>query len=360
MLVSKRAASLVAEHNSMFTLAKKAFWSYVRSLSLLPRDDGKSKNTSAIGWQNLDVRKMQLEAYAHALGLPNIPGDIDKVLEKVTTRDSLRETKNVNRKLQKLKEQIKAEKEERKRKRQLEKEGRAEDSNGTKGDTKLSTKDDDNDDDFLVVKVRHEANLSGDDDGDVPSATRRHPKRIRIDGGNADGNQHTIFGEDGTVQPKLLQVTNAAGIDGGAIDTRHLQSDSELYLQQVEERLERTREIDKEEERERIRAKHKKKRLQEKLERAGNDGAAASNGSTNMVAVLDSGKDMDEDDDDDDSSSSSSSSSSSDGRDSDDKSSTSRSSDDDDEDDDQNADDSMDIVQQREDLALSLIRGTVS
>jgi len=346
MLVSQRASSLVAEHNSMYMLAKKAFWSYVRSLSLLPRDDGKNKNTSAIGWQNLDVRKMQLEAYAHALGLPNIPGDLDKVLEKVTSRDSLRETKNVNRKLQKLKDQIKAEKEEKKRKRQLEKEGKTEDDSRS-----TNTKDDkakDDNDDFLVVKARHESGSLGDDeDGSMfeNSATRRHPKKIRIDGGNADRRQHTVFEEDGTVQPKLLQPTNTTGDDGDGdqIETSNLHGATESYLQQVQERLERTRDIDKEEERERVRAKHKKKRLEGKTDRPGGDDA---------VAVLASGEDMDANDDD---SSSSSSSSSSDDDSAGSNSDSSNSSDDDSDDDD---DRKTGVIQQREDLALSLIRGT--
>eukprot|EP00536_Pseudo-nitzschia_multiseries_P003184 jgi/Psemu1/185193/e_gw1.47.131.1 len=94
MLVTQRAASLVAEHSALYALAKKAFWSYVRSMSLLPKDGI---------WNNLQIRKLHLEEYAHSLGLPNIPGDLEKALENVSSRDDLRTTKNVNRKLQKLK-----------------------------------------------------------------------------------------------------------------------------------------------------------------------------------------------------------------------------------------------------------------
>jgi ATP-dependent RNA helicase DDX10/DBP4 len=348
MLVSKRASSLVAEHNNMYTLAKKAFWSYVRSLSLLPRDDGKNKNTAAIGWQHLDVRKMQLEAYAHALGLPNIPGDLDKVLGNISSRDSLRETKNVNRKLQKLKEQIKAEKEEKKRKRQLEKDGGTEDSDASKKSKRdigaSNTEREDEEDDFLVVKARHEA-TSMDDELDI-STTRRHPKKIRIDGGMADPKQHTIFEDDGTVQPKLLQPASDCSAESN-IENKSLQGASESYLDHVRERLERTREIDKEEERERIRAKHRKKRLQEKLDLG--DGVDNVKGGNEMVAVLDSNTPFQGTVD---------SSSSSDGDGDDNSSSSGGGGSSDDEDDDRDADISMEMAQQREALALSLIRQT--
>ncbi|OEU17312.1 glycine decarboxylase T-protein, partial [Fragilariopsis cylindrus CCMP1102] len=64
MLVTQRSASLVAEHNTLYALAKKAFWSYVRSMSLLPKDGI---------WSDLQIRDFHLEEYAHSLGLPNIP-----------------------------------------------------------------------------------------------------------------------------------------------------------------------------------------------------------------------------------------------------------------------------------------------
>lgn len=348
MLVSTRAASLVAEHNTLYTLAKKAFWSYVRSLSLLPRDDGKSKNSASIGWQNLDLRKMQLEAYAHALGLPNIPGDLDKVLENVTSRDSLRQVKNVNRKLQKLKEQIKAEKEEKKRKRLLEEEGQEDNYSSAKNKRKENEMDNNDDGEgdeaeLLVVKARHETpSLDNDDSALLASVTLRHPKKIRVDGSNSKCNQHTIFEEDGTVQPKLLQATKEDNEDDQGVDGKdkksELQGANELYLQQVRQRLEKTRDIDKEEERERIRAKHKKKRLQEKMERRSGDREDKEIG---MAAVLDTSEPMAKDQNYEDSSSSHE----------DDSDSSGSSSDEDDK-----ADESMDVAKQ-EDLALSLIRG---
>lgn len=325
MLVTQRAASLVAEHSTLYALAKKAFWSYVRSMSLLPK--------SGI-WADLEIRKLHLEEFAHSLGLPNIPGDLEKVLQSVSSRDDVRTTKNVNRKLQKLKEQIKREKEEKKKKRRRQEEG----------ETEKETEED-AEDDLLVVKARHEA---GDIDEDeiVPLASEkvRKRKKIRIDGSNSTNNNHTIFGEDGTVQSKIFEAKPESDddSDGGSVDDEEiaeaLRGANDGYLEQVRQRLEKTKELDKEEERERIRAKHKKKRNKEKDERAGEEG-----GRDVQIATLAER--------DDNSASASSSSGSSSG-----SSSDAGESSDDDSDSDESSD-AMDVTKQ-EDLALSLIRGS--
>ena len=326
MLVTQRAASLVAEHSTLYALAKKAFWSYVRSMSLLPK--------SGI-WADLEIRKLHLEEFAHSLGLPNIPGDLEKVLQSVSSRDDVRTTKNVNRKLQKLKEQIKREKEEKKKKRRRQEEGKPE-----------KEPEEDADDDLLVVKARHEA---GDIDEDelVPLASEkvRKRKKIRIDGSNSNSNQHTIFDEDGTVQPKIFEAKPESDDDSdtGSVDDEEiaeaLRGANDGYLEQVRQRLEKTKELDKEEERERIRAKHKKKRNKEKDERAGEEGGADV-----QIATL-AERDDDSDSDSASSSGSSSGSSSDGGESSDDDSDSDEST------------DAMDVAKQ-EDLALSLIRGS--
>ncbi len=326
MLVTQRAASLVAEHVTLYALAKKAFWSYVRSMSLLPK--------TGI-WADLEIRTLHLEEYAHSLGLPNIPGDLEKVLENVSSRDDVRTTKNVNRKLQKLKEQIKREKEEKKKKRKRQEEAEVE-----KDDKET---EEDVEDELLVVKARHEA--TDIVEGDVPLASTkvRKPKKIRIDGGNSNDNKHTIFEEDGTIQPKIFEAKHDSDDDSdGSVDDEEiadaLRGANDGYLEQVRQRLEKTKDLDKEDERERIRAKHKKKRMKDKDDRANEEG-----GGDVPVATL-------ANQDDNSVSSSSSSGSSSDG--------SSRDNDSGDEDSD--SDDSsgaMDVAAQ-EDLALSLIRGS--
>jgi ATP-dependent RNA helicase DDX10/DBP4 len=306
MLVTQRAASLVAEHSTLYALAKKAFWSYVRSVSLLPKDGI---------WGDLNIKKFHLEEYALSLGLPEIPGDLDRVLDKVSTREGLRETKNVNRKLQKLKEQIRKEKEEKKKKRRRETEEERE-----------KTKDEE-EDDLLVLKTRHEVHMDEAEEIPVESTLLRKPKKIRIDGGNVSRNQHTVFDDDGKEEPKLLEskpendTLATSGSDA-------LRGATEDYLKQVQQRMELTKDIDKQEERERVRAKHRKKRMQDKIERAENEGDG-----TEQVATLAAPDIMAEESSDDSSSSSSS---------------VDNSSDDD-------VGDSMNVAAQ-EDLALSLIR----
>jgi ATP-dependent RNA helicase DDX10/DBP4 len=309
MLVSQRAASLVAEHASLHPLAKKSFLSFVRSVALLPKSV----------WPDRNVQKMNLEAYALSLGLAAMP-NLD-FLEKVTNREGLRETKNVNRKLQKLKEQIRLEKEQKKLKK---KQTNDEDSKKRKSG---SADEDEEEDDLLVVKARHEydANI----DVELATDSHRHPKRIRIDGTNSAKSQHKVFEEDGTEKPKLLQDTT--NDDDEAVDTEALQDANDSYMEKVRQRLEQTRDLDKQEERERIRAKHKKKRLQEKTERAEEEGGVERQ--QPPMAVLEPMEDESESDDD----------GSSSGSDSESVASSS-------------IDEDVDVAAQ-EDLALSLIRG---
>jgi len=328
MLVTQRAASLVAEHSALYALAKKSFWSYVRSMSLLPKDGI---------WSNLQIRKLHLEEYAHSLGLPNIPGDLEKVLQSVSTRDDLRTTKNVNRKLQKLKEQIRLEKEEKKNKRKRQEEEKTTKTGGDEGE-------EDAGDDLLVVKAIHEpSNVPGEDIVPLESTKVRKPKKIRIDGGNSSENKHTIFEEDGTVQPAIFEAKHDsdddsdAGTDDDEEIAEALRGANDGYLEQVRQRLEKTKELDKEDERERIRAKHNKKRMKEK------NGRSAEKGDENIKVATVATTESTDDDYDSQSSSSDSSSgaSSSDGESGDE----------------QDNEDGMDVTQQ-EDLALSLIRGS--
>jgi ATP-dependent RNA helicase DDX10/DBP4 len=342
MLVSQRAASLVAEHSTLHVLAKKAFWSYVRSVSLLPKDGI---------WSDFQIRKLHLKDYALSLGLAEIPGDLELVFQKVSSREGLRETKNVNRKLQRLKEQIRLEKEEKKKKRKLHATGEENERTSSEIAVELAVEIDD----LLVKKRQSNANATDDDSENIflSSPQLRKPKKIRIDASNSASNQHTVFEDDGTEQPKVLERTNivCSGEDG-------LRGATENYLKQVQKRLELTRELDRQEERERIR--EKKKRLKEKSEQAREE----AHGGEAQVAALDFPDGMEHDDHpsiswsdnqngtesqqagNGGSSSSSSSHSSSD----DDGSSTSGRSDDD------KADPSPSDIAQQEDLALSLIR----
>jgi ATP-dependent RNA helicase DDX10/DBP4 len=293
----------------------------------------------------LEISNLHLEEYAHSLGLPNIPGDLNKVLQNVSTRDDVRTTKNVNRKLQKLKEQIRLEKEEKKKKRK-----RREESKSKQDDEEA---DEDAENELLVVKARHEAtNLDEVDSIPLASAKARKPKKIRIDGGNSNDNKHIIFEEDGTVQPRIFEAKHNSDDDSDveSLDDEEvaeaLKGANDGYLEKVRERLNRTKDLDKEEERERIRAKHRKKRMKEKDELSNEVGGSNETATlaVNEMSKLESGHG-----DDGSISNSSSSESSSEG------SSNNRYKRDIDSDS-EDSNSVMDVTKQ-EDLALSLIRG---
>jgi ATP-dependent RNA helicase DDX10/DBP4 len=303
MVVSQRAASLVAEHASLHHLAKKAFLSYVRSLTLLPKSI----------WSDLDVKKMNLEAYALSLGLATLP-NLD-FLKQVPNREDVREAKNVNRKLQKLKEQIRLEKEKKRKKKQETKKRKASDD------------DEDDEDDLLVVKARHEyAKEETADENEFASKKARKPKKIRIDGSNSATSQHTKFDGDGTVEPKLLEAKDSDSDDGKPLDEAAVEQANDSYMEQVVQRLEKNRDLDKKEERERIRAKRKKQKSKERDAKEG-EGEDEEEPATAVLATDDAEA----------------------------PSSTSPSSSDDDSGS-ESDDEKVDVAAQ-EDLALSLIRG---
>jgi len=268
-------------------------------------------------WGNLDVKKLNLEAFALSLGLASVP-NLD-FLKEVKNREGLRDTKNVNRKLQKLKEQIRLEKEKKKKKKEESKK------------RKPSDHEEDSEDDLLVVKARHEYSQDNTNEGDeLRSGSDRHPKKIRIDGSNSQKSHHTKFNEDGTVQPKMLQAAESDSDE--SLDKEAVEEANDSYMEQVLQRLEQTRDIDKKDERERIRAKHKKQRLQDRAERASPDEEGENSNDRFTLSTDDAD------------SSSSSSSDESASSDSDSESSSS------------SEDEDMDVTVQ-EDIALSLIRG---
>eukprot|EP00980_Cylindrotheca_fusiformis_P008221 scaffold1736_cov127-Cylindrotheca_fusiformis.AAC.35 len=235
MVVSQRAASLVAEHASLHQLAKKAFLSYVRSVALLP------KNV----WGDFNVKELNLEAYALSLGLATLP-NLD-FLKKVSNREGVREAKNVNRKLQKLKEQIRLEKEKKKSKKEQKQKRKA---------------GDEEDDDLLVVKARHEYSTTGASDDELAFREVRKPKKIRIDGSNSAISKHMKFDDDGRMEPRLLVPNDDDKHE--LLDEAVIEEANESYMQQVQQRLEKTKDLDKKEERERIRSKHKKQKIKAK------------------------------------------------------------------------------------------------
>jgi len=362
VLVTSKASSIVASSPQINALAKKAFQSYVRGVHLMPNKE------------MFVVSELNLDEYATSLGLASTPKM--KFLKEVKTREELRTKKNVNHKLQKLKEQIKAERLQ----RRLERLGKkAEDEpKKEKGNEKEDEEDSDDEDThggFLVVKKKHgdtETTLEEEEIHLHGPSKSQLPKRIRIEGSSAGENKRITFDDDGNEERTTIdELRKRADITNGSSDSdenvtktttaeeNNAQDDlagaNEEYLRQVRKRLEATKEIDKAEEKERIRAKHKKKRIQDKGEME-NDG---DDGGEEVLVTL--GRDSDgSDDESSDSSDDDTSSSSSDSSDDDndkknrgDNDSEDSSSDDDSSDD---SDMDEDDVKAQEEMALSLLR----
>lgn len=263
VMVSKKAAAVIAASPDMNLLAKKAFKSYIRSIHLMP-------NKKIFP----GVTGLPLEEYAFSLGLASMP--TIRFLKKLKNREEERKKKNVDYKLLQLKEEIKQERLEKK----LAKLGRK--SPAESGTTASSRKekrsrdsddsDDDNDDGLLVVKKVHEW---GDKSEPLPDAhlnevsKSRHAKKIRIDGSSVGANQKIVFNDDGEVEDDMVHATAVTGED--ISDSQHLKSAKDDYLQRVRDRLTKTRELDRKEEKERIQEKHRKKRQKEKGELINDD-----------------------------------------------------------------------------------------
>jgi len=277
VLVSKKAAAVVAASADMNLLAKKAFKSYLRSIHLMPNKQIFTGVTS-----------LPLEEYALSLGLASMP--TVRFLKKLNNREEERKKKNVDYKLLKLKEEIKAERLEKKiaklktsgggkknaeetlkklseakrNKRPRESEGSSDESDG----------DGDDDKGLLVVKQVHEwGEREPSASPPLPrvrldeASRSRHAKKIRVDGSSVGVNQKIVFDDDGDVQEYTIDEREDADIktiDATAADATALASEREEYLRRVRDRLSKTKELDRKEEKERIQEKHKKRKMREK------------------------------------------------------------------------------------------------
>jgi ATP-dependent RNA helicase DDX10/DBP4 len=246
VLVTQRAASLVASNVTLNTLAKKAFKSYVRSVHLMPDKDV------------FNVEDLPLDGFAASLGLSATPNV--RFLQKVKDRTELRGKKNVNRKLQKLKDQIKAEK-------------LAEKIGKMGGKRSREDEPEQNDEDnLLVVKSRYTP--LDDEEEDLPDphlhevTKSRHAKKIRIDG-SSGANKRIIFNDEGQEQTVASLLTQNESQVAAEIERVRdsLESANDDYLRKVMERLHSTAGKDRAEEKDRIREKHRKRRLQERGEK---------------------------------------------------------------------------------------------
>lgn len=246
VVVSERSAAMVASNADLNRLAKKAFESYIRSIYLMPNKE------------IFDVDDLDVDGFAKSLGLSSTP-NLRFLKSSAKNRQELRTTKNVNRKLQKLKEQIKAEKLQKK----LAKMTRA----GMAPPPPEKQQPDSDEEEILVPKNHGVASPDIHDDEALPDsgvdkATQPKRKKIRIDGSSIM-NKHVKFGDDGEEeeQPTFATLENATQVEG------NLEDATSSYVDSIRERLKQNFVQDAADEKERIKEKHRKRRLQDRGER---------------------------------------------------------------------------------------------
>jgi hypothetical protein len=148
----------------------------------------------------------------------------------------------------------------------------------------------------------------------------RHLKKIRIDGSTTGINQKIVFNDDGDIEDTTISnqiigntvsattSTATATLPITASDNGLLASAREEYLQKVRNRLSKTKELDRREEKERIQDKHKKRKLKDRSSDGGDGGDISVNddndGGRDTVVTL--GPSINSDDGDDDQNSTSS------------------------------------------------------
>lgn len=258
VLVTQRAASLVAENNVLQRLAKKAFQSYVRSIYLMPQKD------------IFDVQDLDLDGLSRSLGLASAP-NVRFLKSSPKDRSEFRESKNVNRKLQKLKAQIKAEKLAKKLKKIGQSDSNLQ-SNASKKQANTEDHANESDDELLVAKDRKIINddeLYGLPDARLNEVTRsHHTKKIRISGSNSNENKHIVFTDDGEAHDtsSLLKTNSAAVIEQLEKSKEELEHATDEYMHKVRKRLEANKDRDLLESKQRVREKHKKRRLEDRGE----------------------------------------------------------------------------------------------
>lgn len=267
-VVTQRAASLVASNLKLNELAKKAYKSYVRSIHLMPNKD------------IFDVKDIPTDEFSKSLGLASTPNL--GFLKAIRDRDDARTKKNVNHKLHRLKEQIKAEKLSKKLQRMGK--GKEEVEQAIKKSSRQTAHasddgnddDDENDDEDILVSrsTQHWRETNDDDPELLPHAhlnevtKPRKSKKIRIEGSSLPNKRITFNDEGEEESADAIWKTSEVSQQQLELEQTELKQATEDYLQKVQRRLIETREVDRLEEKERVRHKHKKRRLKEKGDRA--------------------------------------------------------------------------------------------
>lgn len=237
----QKIRSIVAASVDTKLLAQKAYMSYIRSYYLQP-------NKSIFQIDEFDTA-----GFAASLGLASAP----KVKFMEATRQDLRKKKNVNQKLHNLKTKIKAEKAAKKAQKQ-EAAPKAESTDGS-----------DVEDSLMVVKNVHDWSKVEPVE-EQPESLPRKKRKIRVDDTN---HSKVVFDDAGNSKTPFEALASA----GPQIS--NVQEKSNEYAAKVVDRLRSRDELDREQERERVRAKHTKRRNKLKGEKAGDEAIVQLGGS---------------------------------------------------------------------------------
>ncbi|EQC31347.1 hypothetical protein SDRG_10949 [Saprolegnia diclina VS20] len=267
-----KVASIVAADKDLKLMAQKAFMSYVRSVVLQPAKD------------IFNAEAMDMQALAASYGLPHAPR-MPFLKDAVQTREANREKKNVNRKLQALKDKIKAEKllkrlGSAKPPTKADSDDDASDDDASDDDDDASDDDDeDSDDELLVVKQRHDwSGKSGDNDEDedkededeqlpdyetTKAALKKKQKKIRV---GAAALNKVVFDDEGNSMTPFERFSKASAVATKEL-YENVEAKAEAFTQQVAARLQLKDAEDRQLEKDRVRAKHAKRRMKLKGER---------------------------------------------------------------------------------------------
>jgi ATP-dependent RNA helicase DDX10/DBP4 len=291
--VKQKTAAVVASNMECKRLASKAFSSYLRSVALMPHKD------------IFNVSKLDLDAFADSLGLPKCPSTkFLKLLKEEEGgegggeggREGVRAKKNKSRALERLKEKIKMERAEKAGGRRREEEDR---KGGRKGGSESeseeegSSSDEEGSEDeeeeeeggLLRVKQKHAWDQEKEEEEDAAvaaalaakAAKKKLKEKMKLPpvGKPVGQNKKIVFasdseeeeGEEEEVGQQQEKEEEEEGGEEGGEDMLTLKAKNEAYVQAVQMRLQASREEDRAAERERVREKHKKKRLRDKGER---------------------------------------------------------------------------------------------
>ncbi|KAG7400836.1 ATPdependent RNA helicase [Phytophthora boehmeriae] len=291
----QKIASVVAGDKEIKSLAQKAFMSYVRSVHLQTHRDV------------FDATALPLDAFAESLGLPGAPrmpflSKLQAESEKggnEALREELRGKKNVNRKLQQLKEKIKAEKERKRLARQLaglepKEQEEVKKKLEKKQKEQEESEEDEDEDSLMVVKRRHNWNEEDEPlDLEALGPSKKKQKKLRVDREAVNASK-LVFDEEGN---SASMADRLAARNTGDNEFADVEQHAKQYTEQVAARLAAKDAEDRLLEKERVRAKHHKKRMKIKGERDGDgsedEGARLAMGSDDEKSS--SGSDSDQD-----------------------------------------------------------------